>query len=77
MNGLSEAEEKDDQTLYLYSDRIESGDAKNEILSALGNHLCLCVQDVGDNRTDMDTYQKRLDEYLSKLFSKPSRWEEI
>lgn len=64
-----------DPSLYLDAQAIEDGSAAPLLQQALGNKLCVCMQDTMDNRSDTAQFTRNLNAFCTALFPTPSRWE--
>ncbi|MBU0901993.1 MAG: Stealth CR1 domain-containing protein [Gammaproteobacteria bacterium] len=63
-----------EQCRYLFTDDVEH-DRVASLLDSLGRHLCICINDTTDDRSDVATMRDKLDRIRSELFPRPSDFE--
>ena len=63
-----------EQCRYLFTDDVEN-DNVDSLLDSLGHHLCICINDTTDDRSDVATMRDKLDRIRTELFPRPSYFE--
>lgn len=63
-----------EQCRYLLTDEVEN-DSVASLLDSLGHHLCVCINDTTDDRSDVDSMRDKLDKIRTELFPHPSDFE--
>ena len=63
-----------EQCRYLFTDDVEH-DRVASLLDSLGRHLCICINDTTDDRSDVAKMRDKLDRIRSELFPRPSYFE--
>ncbi|MBX9764704.1 MAG: Stealth CR1 domain-containing protein [Pseudomonadaceae bacterium] len=63
-----------EQCRYLLTDDVEN-ETVASLVDSLGHHLCVCINDTTDDRSDIATMRDRLDRIRTELFPRPSNFE--
>lgn len=63
-----------EQCRYLFTDDVEN-DRVASLLDSLGRHLCICINDTTDDRSDIAKMRDKLDRIRTELFPRPSYFE--
>jgi hypothetical protein len=63
-----------EQCRYVHTDEVEN-DTVATLLDSLGRHLCICINDTTDDRSDIAKMRDKLDKIRTELFPRPSHFE--